>query len=270
VRLVACRRHASSRVFTARAFTLMELVISGALMSVVMVAAYLCLTAGTGSQRLVERRSDAAQSGRVAMAMIAADLRSAVQLSKEHEFIGMRRALEDIDADNLDFATRNFVPTRPEEGDWCETSYFVQKDAKTGEYLLLRRRDPTPDPEPLSGGNAEEIARGVKGFRLEYYDGWEWFDEWGDPEGKEQFSALPEPNASGMPEAVRITLTLATGEKVPAGVEEPTFVLQTTARLNMALFFYQSTGGSSTNSSGNSAESGGPAQNAPPSPGGPQ
>src|SRR5262249_44476371 len=156
-------------------------------------------------------------------------LRSAVQLSKEYEFVGMRRSIDQIDADNVDFGTRNYVPTRPMEGDWCETSYFVQKNAKTGGYALFRRRDPTPDPEPLSGGNSEEIARGVKGFRLEYYDGWKWYDEWGDPEGKERFSALPEPNASGMPEAVRITLTLATGEKVVEGTVEPTLVLQTTA-----------------------------------------
>jgi type II secretory pathway component PulJ len=252
-----------------RAFTLIELVISGALMSVILVAGYLCLTAGVGSQRLVEARSDAAQSGRVALAMIAADFRSAVQLSREYEFVGMRRSVDQVDADNVDFATRNFVPTRPEEADWCETSYFVQKDQKSGEYVLFRRRDPTPDPEPLSGGNSEEIARGVKGFRLEYYDGWEWFDEWGDPEGKEQFSALPEPNASGMPEAVRITLTLQTGEKVEEGTEEPTFVLQTTARLNMALFFYQS-GGSSTNSGTGDPSSSAPPQNAQPQPGGPQ
>ena len=252
-----------------RAFTLIELVVSGALMSVILVGGYLCLTAGTGSQRLVEARSDAAQSGRVALGMIAADLRSAVQLSKDYEFIGMRRLIEEIDADNIDFATRNYVPKKLDEGDWCETSYFVEKDAQTGELVLFRRRDPTADPEPLSGGNREELIRGVKGFHLEYYDGWDWYEEWGDPEDKERFSALPEPNASGMPEAVRITLTLATGEKVEEGTTEPTLVLQTTARLNMALFFYQSTGGSSTNSSSSSSSSG-PPQNAAQPQGGPQ
>ncbi len=235
-------------------FTLSELVISGALMSVVLAAGYLCLSAGTNSQRIVESRSDAAQSGRVALSMIAADLRSAVQLSRENEFLGMRRVLDEIDADNIDFATRNYVAKRADEADWCETSYFVQKDTRTGDYVLLRRRDASPDPEPLSGGNNEEIARGVKGFRVEYYDGWDWYDDWGDPQGKEQFSALPEPNASGMPEAVRITLTLATGEKAEEGTEAPTMVFETTARLNMASFFYQS-GGASTNTTSSTSDS---------------
>jgi hypothetical protein len=147
-------------------------------------------------------------------------------------------------------------------GDWCETSYFVQKDEKTGEYVLYRRRDPTPDPEPLAGGAQEELARGVKGFRLEYYDGWDWYDEWGDPTGKQKFSVLPDPNVSGLPEAVRISLTLATGEKVDEGTEAPTLFLQTTARVNMAAFYYQSSDSGSTNSTGGASSTSSP-QNSP-------
>ena len=262
------------RVPACRAFTLIELVISGGLMSIILVAGYVCLTTGTTSQEVVEARSDAAQSGRVALALIAADLRSAVPLSGEFEFIGMRRTLDTIDAHNLDFATRNYVPKLQGESDWCETSYFVQKDPGTGEYVLYRRRDPTRDPEPLSGGMNEEIARGVRGFRLEYYDGWEWYDEWGDPTGKQKFSVLPDPNISGLPEAVRITLLLATGERSLEETEETEtavaeMMFETTARLNMALFFYQNSSGSSTNSaSGTEEQQGAPAQT--PTPGGPQ
>ena len=260
-------RHANRR-----GFTLIELVISGGLMTIILVAGYVCLTTGTSSQELVEARSDASQSGRVALSMIAADLRSAVPLSAEFEFIGMQRTLETIDADNLDFATRNFVPQRPGEGDWCEMSYFVQKDQKTGEYVLYRRGDSSRDPEPLSGGATEKIARGVRGFGLECYDGWDWYDEWGDPTGKQKFSVLPDPNVSGLPEAVRITLILETDETVLEESEEtvpaaPEMIFQTTARLNMALFFYQTTGGSSTNgASGDEQQPSAPA----PAPGGPQ
>lgn len=246
------------------AFTMIELLISGSLMSVILVAAYLCLSTGVASQRMVDARSDAAQSARVALSMIATDLRSAVPLSREFEFIGMRRSLEDIEAGNLDFATRNFVPKRQLESDWCETSYFVQKDTRTGDYVLLRRRDPTPDPEPLAGGSTEEIARGVRAFRLEYYDGWDWYDEWGDPTGKQKFSELPDPNVSGLPEAVRITLTLKTAEPTEEDVAAPEMTLQTTARLGMALFYYQSSSGSgSTNNNANAA---GPSQDSPQGP----
>jgi type II secretion system protein J len=252
-------------------FTLIELVISGGLMSVILVSAYLCLSAGTDSQRMVEARSDSAQSARVALAMIAAELRSAVPLSKEMEFIGMRRTVDEVDSDNLDFATRNYVPKTLGEADWCEVSYFVQKDQKTSEYVLYRRRDPTPDPEPLAGGAQEEIVRGVRGFRLEYYDGWDWYDEWGDPLGKQKFATFPDPNVSGLPEAVKITLTLDNEERVAEGETKSTVVLQTTARINMALFFYRATGGGTSSTNANSSSSAAPAPaGAQPGPGGPQ
>lgn len=251
-------------------FTLVELMISGGLMSLILVSAYLCLSAGTDSQRAVEARSDSTQSARVALAMMAADLRSAVPLSKESEFVGMRREVDGLDADNLDFATRNYTPKSLGEGDWCETSYFLQKDAKTSEYVLYRRRDPSPDPEPLDGGAQEEIARGVRGLRIEYYDGYDWYDEWGDPLGKQKFATLPDPNVSGLPEAVKITLTLENDEVVAEGGEKSMIVLQTTARVNLALYFYRATGGGGSSTNSNTSANSGAPQGAPSAPGGPQ
>src|SRR5262245_9144795 len=100
------------------------MVISGALMTIILASAYVCLSAGFSTQRLVDARSDAMQSARVAVALIAADLRSAVPLSKNDEFVGMRRVIEGDDADNLDFGTRNYVPQKEYEPDYCEVSYF--------------------------------------------------------------------------------------------------------------------------------------------------
>jgi type II secretion system protein J len=235
-------------------FTLIEMVISGALMTIILASAYVCLSAGISSQKLIDSRSDAVQGARVALSLMAADLRSAVPLSKEFEFIGMRRVLEGEDADNLDIATRNYVPRKAYEGDWCEVSYFVEKDPATKTLTLFRRRDATRDPEPLSGGTREEIARGLLGLRFEYYDGYDWYDEWGDPEGKKKTSAFPEPNVSGLPEAVRVTLTFDPSferrrtDEADEETGKSSLTFQTTARLNMSLYFYRLTGGSATNS----------------------
>ena len=240
-----------------RAFTLIEMVISGALMSIILASAYVCMSAGFSSQRTIDARSDAAQSARVAISLISADLRCAVPLSKDFEFVGMHRDLEGDAADNLDFATRNYVPQKSYEPDYCEVSYFVQRDPATGTFTLFRRRDPTPDPEPFSGGTREEIARGLLGLRLEYYDGYDWYDEWGDPTGKKKFSTFPDPNVSGLPEAVRVTLTVdpsyehhRTGQK---DSRETPVTFQTVARVPMASFFYYrtSSSSSSTNSTSN-------------------
>src|SRR5207249_11951792 len=100
-------------------FTLIELVISAALTAMILVSAYVCLSACYSSQDLIEPRIDAFQNARVAMGLITADLRAACVLSKESEFVGMRRRLGDADADNLDFATHNYTPRHARQADYC-------------------------------------------------------------------------------------------------------------------------------------------------------
>jgi type II secretion system protein J len=233
-------------------FTLVELIISSALMSVILGSAYLCLQAGVSGQKLIDSRAERVQSARVALALMSADLRSAIPLSRQFEFVGMSRMLGEVEADNVDFATHNYTPRAAREGDVCEVSYFLDKDAKTGVISLWRRRDPTPDPEPLSGGSREQIAEGVQGLRFEFYDGWEWFDDWGDTEGgaRSESSWLTPGNLSGMPEAVRITLSLGAGATEKTGAKEetsePPVVLQTIVRLNLAGRSEQSGAGGSS------------------------
>src|SRR5690242_12566682 len=155
------------------AFTLIELVISAALMAMILVASYSCLSAALSSQKLVEPRADVIQNARVAMALLSADLRSACPLSKDFEFLGMHRMIEDIEADNLDFATHNYTPRRAHEADYCQVSYFVEKEGDSKNVSLYRRQNPSVAPDPLSGGSRELIAQGLRGVSFEYYDGWD-------------------------------------------------------------------------------------------------
>ena len=88
----------------------------------------------------------------------------------------------------------------------------------------------------------------MRGLRFEYSDGFDWYDEWGDVEGrgKAQTSLSLQPNLSGMPEAVRITLWLDANPQparssAPAvrltdatDATEAPLVFQTVARLNLA------------------------------------
>ena len=112
--------------------------------------------------------------------------------------------------------------------------------------------------------------RGLRGLKFEYYDGFDWYDEWGDPTRgrKERPSALDHPNLSGMPEAVRITLWLDAGsrpaketssEKITA---EPPLVFQTVARLNLAPLSQRSVSGASSNRDSETTGAKAPAQSA--------
>ena len=212
-------------------------------MALILVSAYLCLNAGFSAQKLIEPRAEIIQNARVALALMSADLRAACPLSKTDDFLGMTRTVGDIQADNLDFATHNYTPRRAREGDFCQESFYLDKDLETGQFSLWRRRNPTIALDALNGGSKEEIAKGVVGLKLEYFDGLDWYDSWGEVKSsdKKQNSASEKSNLSGLPEAVRITLLLdsnpkkknpdiATDEEKP----EPPLVFQTIARLNLA------------------------------------
>jgi len=217
------------------------MVISGALMTLILVSAYLCLSSGISSRKLIESRAEAIQSARVALALLSADLRCACPLSKDIPFLGMQRMLGDIEADNLDFGTHNYTPRRPGEGDFCQVSYFLTEAPQPGKFSLWRRRNPRIGLDPLSGGSREEIARGLRGLKFEYFDGFDWYHQWGDPEGKGkgQDSWRERPNLVGMPEAVRVTVWIQVGS-APAralsedDTSEPALAFQTVCRLNLA------------------------------------
>jgi len=234
-----------SASFGKAAFTLIEIIITTALMSVVLASAYVCLNAGISSQKAIEARADVLQNGRVALARISADLRAACPLSTKIEFLGMHRMIGETNADNLDFGTHNYTPQREQEGDFCEVSYYLQREQDGEGMSLWRRRDPTPDDDPLGGGTQEEIATGVKGLRFEYYDGFDWYDDWGDATGKRQTSNRYQPNLYGLPDAVKVTLFLdASGSTKNSKTNEPPMVFQTVARVYLAPLSQKSTSSS--------------------------
>jgi hypothetical protein len=163
-------------------------------------------------------------------------------LSKTDDFLGMTRTVDDIEADNIDFATHNYTPRHAREGDFCQESFYLDKNLTTGQFSLWRRRNPTIALDDLSGGRKEEIAKGVVGFKLEYYDGDDWHDSWGEVKerGKQQSSSRQANNLSGLPEAVRITLLMDSNPKkknpdaASEEKSEPPFVFTTVVRLNLA------------------------------------
>lgn len=270
--------HTTKRPLQARAFTLVELLISVSLMTGIMAASYVCLRAALTGRAMVNDRSDVIQSARVVMDMIASDLKAADRLSAQHEILGLDRTLEGIEADNIDFVTRHYHPQAPSEADYCETSYFVTKNPETDRFVLLRRRDASPDDKPLEGGKREALIDHLLGLKLEYYDGWDWYDDWGDAETPDNTSAAEESSLiasagrTGFPDAVRITLaigertteappltqpTLTTGEETPPTLPGA-MVFQTIVHLNHA--GAEDAAGSETNNTDSSNASNGNTQ----------
>ena len=202
------------------AFTLIELTISAAVASIILVASYLCLSAGVASQKLIEPRTVALQSARVALAMMSADLRSACSLCTKYDFVGT--------AERLDFATHHYMPARLGEGDFCQVSYYLKKGRGSEHLSLWRDRNPHYFADPLNLNAprnqqemvAEEIVPGVRGLTLAYFDVLgNPYENWGDAVIRKRVKYTTEQatNLTGFPAAVRITLQL---DLDPGKVEE--------------------------------------------------
>jgi type II secretory pathway pseudopilin PulG len=257
------------------AFTLVEILISVSLLALVLGAAYACLQAGFAARQVIEPRADVLQTARVAMGLLAADLRNACPLSGDSEFIGMQRTLEGVQFSNIDFATHNYRPAKRGEGDYCEISIFVDNDPETGALSLWRRRNPRIGMDPLAGGKREQLASGVRGLSFEFYDGIDWYDTWGAPDARRKYegSARYRGNISGLPEAVRISLSLDNErQSAPsAGDTNPrrsaALVFRTVVMLNLARSAARSAVSSATNSASGSQQ---PTPQSPSAPGFPQ
>jgi hypothetical protein len=125
--------------------------------------------------------------------------------------------------------------------------------------------------DPLSGGRREEIARGVRQLKFEYFDGLDWYDTWGDPDGQNQpqTSWRIQPNLSGMPEAVRVTLALDAEPATPVreSADEspapPPMVFQTVVRLDLAGRGAGNGSSGTSSAPGSTSESETPNPNAP-------
>jgi len=249
-------------------FTLIELMISAALMALVLGAAYACLQAGLATRRMIEPRSDRFQSARVALSLLTADLRGACPLHKGPEFLGATRMLGTSSVADLSFATHHFTPRRDGEGDYACVGWFVEKDPVTGEAVLMRRRLPGLVNDPLSGGRREEILRPLLAWDVRYSDGYEWFESWGDRDGgaKQAGSFKSRPNLVGMPRSMRIVLTLP-GEPLEgrdgSAAFGPPIRFETEVRIEVDPTAAASPGGTTPSSPGNPA---GATPNNPPFP----
>ena len=124
--------------------------------------------------------------------------------------------------------------------------------------------------EPHAGGvSREEIARGLLGLKFEFYDGLDWYTSWGDTDGKgkRKTSERVQPNLTGLPDAVRITLLFDSNPRAsaPNGTEpaanRSALVFQTVARLELASASRESSSGGQSaagNSTGGAPNPGSP------------
>lgn len=191
-----------------RGFTLLEVLVSMAILVIIMAALYSAYTTNVEAIQIARQNGEVHQSARIVLDRMTKDLQSAlIQVSVPSEkirlgLVGEDREIDGRRADRLDFTTVAHL-SLTEKGpgsDLCEVGYFIDEDPEAKVLVLFRRDDPSVDEDFTKGGSQLEMARNVIEFNVAYQDSrGEDSDKWNTLEGA--------PGA-GLPVLVKIRLVL--------------------------------------------------------------
>ena|GEM_PF-660828 len=162
-----------------RGFTLVEVLIALAIMSLVMIALYSTLNATLHARDQIEVESRVVRLGPQILDIIEDDLRRAWLLDIEGDrvFKGESRTIDGEPADSLSLLTNvdSSVSRRVDDeeipADVCETGYRLRRNPELPDvFELWRRQSFHVDEEPLKDGVYELLHDRVVRFQLRYLE----------------------------------------------------------------------------------------------------
>jgi hypothetical protein len=217
------------------AFTIVEVMIAVAIMSMMLVAILQVLSAVRLTRDRIHNTQETQMAGPIIMDLITEDLRGLHILGRakaEHLKIN-DRVLYGLDADRLDFVTTTssrepvMIDGRLRRSQVSEVGYVTRSNPQDDEFLeLFRREDFGVDELPFLGGTYTFLSDRVKSFTIECFaqdgDEAEVISEWGSQK-------VTDDTYKGLPASVIITLTL---ENAPRLLQEQ-LEFQSTARMTV-------------------------------------
>lgn len=226
----------SARRAPGRGFTLIEVIISIAILAAITSLLFGAFSALKRSKDGLSRVQDRQREARLAMARITRELQSAylsAHMPLNQALLVQKTIFKSergTPADRLDFTA--FANKRLDKNahvsDQCELSYFGSPNPDgSGTIDLVRRIDTELDLEPTKGGKIEVLATDIDLFDLQYLDAQtgQWQESWDTTQSTGQPDRLPL--------QVRVILVLNGGRRSSADRGRGTIRLVTKVGLNM-------------------------------------
>jgi general secretion pathway protein J len=220
----------------ARGFTLIEVIISIAILAAITTLLFGAFSALKRSKDGLSRVQDRQREARLAMARITRELQSAylsAHMPLNQALLVQKTIFKSergTPANRLDFTA--FANRRLDKNshvsDQCELSYFGSPNQDgSGTTDLVRRIDTEIDLEPTRGGRIEVLATDIDLFDLQYLDAQtgQWQENWD--------TTLSTGQPDRLPLQVRIILVLNGGRRSSAERGRGTIRLVTKVGLNM-------------------------------------
>jgi type II secretion system protein J len=198
----------------ARGFTLIEVMVSLAILMVVSVAVWRTMTLTFDTRERVGAINDRYQEGRQVMSRLGREVRMAFLRQPVPQ--NMREQTEPNvvthfkgEEDEVHFATTAHMRLHADakESDQAEVAYFLKSgdNRKYRGKTLYRRESKRLDDKPERGGTVWPVVEGVKEFKIEYWDDRK---EIGERAWTRSWDSEDDPANPVLPSRVRITLVL--------------------------------------------------------------
>ncbi len=184
-----------------RGFTLLELLVAGVMASVVLGGVTMSLSQLGLSKSISRQRLDAYSRCDTALRTIRRDI---ISVLRRDDLFDTRLKITDdagrfdgreVDRDEILLFNHSLRANKEidfnGEGVEYETQFRIDDDDSG--IVMWKRRDPILDDNPVGGGIATPLAKGIVSLQLEAYDGASWIPQWDSDE-------------LGIPYAIRITI----------------------------------------------------------------
>lgn len=167
-------------------FTLVELLIAIAILSIIMSVVYKSFYASTEGIKRAEVVDDINSTARVIFLKLMDDINSAyLDNSNKTIFVGDSKRDKDLPQDSLSLTSLSNLRMVKDakETDLHEIGYYLKEDydyqKQEKKISLLRKEKKTIGAEPvLEGGEVYELTDEIAGIRFSYFDGTSWKDNW--------------------------------------------------------------------------------------------
>ena len=207
-----------------RGLTLVEIMISMAIMALMMMLAWTTIHSAGDARGNFEAIEDRNSEVRVAMARMVNDVESAYLSRNENQNLDNRRTFMKGKNDELTFSTFSHSPMWADanESDQTVVMYHVEQDRRTRQPALFRRELRRTSNERFDSEPAEldVMLGGIEKLEISY---WDWKD-------KDWQSSWDTTKVDGEKDRLPVRIRIAIEYKNPRG---DTLKLQTQARLLM-------------------------------------
>lgn len=179
-----------------KGFTLIEIIIAMGLSSLLLLVLYSVYFSINRTVEAAGEGQDVRETERVLIELLKRDLRGTV-LEARYPFVSRISDVAGVRNSNLQFASTSMLGTN--RFGVSKVGYNLVKTDK-GEPVLLRQESDDPWEDLARSSSGYEISRIVTSFRLSFYSGAEWVEEWDSKASK------------SLPSQIRIALTIDDGK----------------------------------------------------------